>query len=110
MVRRVVAVRGQVRFELECSPRFDYGRAEHTVEPHEHGVLFQSANCALALETDAPLRTYDGAPQASFSLSQAESTTFVLTEVFGGEGTKSPGAAGVWPFRAGGFLSTCWRA
>ena len=33
VVRRVVAVRGQVRFEMECSPRFDYGRAEHTVEP-----------------------------------------------------------------------------
>ena len=29
LVRRVVAVRGQVRFELECAPRFDYGRAEH---------------------------------------------------------------------------------
>src|SRR2546429_4881173 len=32
LVRRVVAVRGQARFELECSPRFDYSRAEHTVE------------------------------------------------------------------------------
>ena len=26
---------------------------------------------------------------------------------FLGEGAKSPGAAGVWPFRAGGLLSTC---
>ncbi|MFZ0975206.1 MAG: glycoside hydrolase family 15 protein [Solirubrobacteraceae bacterium] len=83
LVRRVVAVRGEVRFELECSPRFDYGRAGHTVEPHEHGVLFQSANCVLALETDAPLRAYDGAAHASFSLSQGESATFVLEHVVG---------------------------
>ena len=26
---------------------------------------------------------------------------------FLGEGVKSPGAVGVWPFRAGGFVSTC---
>ena len=50
LVHRVVAARSEVRFEPECSPRFDYCRAEHTVAPHEHGVLFQSANCVLALE------------------------------------------------------------
>jgi GH15 family glucan-1,4-alpha-glucosidase len=30
LVRRVVAARSEVRFELECSPRFDSGRAGHT--------------------------------------------------------------------------------
>ena len=34
LVRRVVAVRGQVRFEMECSPRFDYGsRGTHGRAP-----------------------------------------------------------------------------
>ena len=70
LVRRVVAVRGQVPFELECSPRFDYARAEHTVERHEHGVLFRSQDCTLALETETPLRVGDGAARASFALSQ----------------------------------------
>ena len=46
-------------------------------------MLFQSANCVLALETDAPLRAYDGAAKASFSLSQGESATFVLEHVVG---------------------------
>jgi GH15 family glucan-1,4-alpha-glucosidase len=83
LVRRVVAVRGQVPFELECSPRFDYARAEHTVERHEHGVLFRSADCTLALETETPLRVCDGAAHASFSLSQGESATFILEHVVG---------------------------
>ena len=46
-------------------------------------MLFQSANCVLALETDAPLRAYDGAAHASFSLSQGESATFVLEHAVG---------------------------
>jgi GH15 family glucan-1,4-alpha-glucosidase len=73
LVRRVLAVRGQVGFELDCSPRFDYGRAEHTVERRQHGVLFRSADCALALGTETPLRTVDDrAARASFSLSQGK--------------------------------------
>jgi GH15 family glucan-1,4-alpha-glucosidase len=84
LVRRVVAVRGQVRFELECSPRFDYGRAEHAVERDQHGVLFRSADCAVALGTETPLRVCDGAARASFGLSHGESATFVLEHVTSG--------------------------
>jgi GH15 family glucan-1,4-alpha-glucosidase len=83
LVRRVLAVRGQVGFEMECSPRFDYGRAEHALERHEHGVLFRSAGCTLALETETPLRARDGAARASFTLSQGESATFTLEHVVG---------------------------
>jgi GH15 family glucan-1,4-alpha-glucosidase len=32
LIRRVVAVRGRMRFELECAPRFDYGRERHELE------------------------------------------------------------------------------
>ena len=83
LVRRVLAVRGQLRFELECSPRFDYGRAEHTLERHLHGVLFRSPGCTLALETETPLEAGDGAARAAFTLSQGDSATFVLEHVPG---------------------------
>ncbi|HEY2654478.1 MAG TPA: trehalase-like domain-containing protein [Solirubrobacteraceae bacterium] len=83
VVRRLLAVRGQVGFELDCSPRFDYGRAEHAVERHEHGVLFRSPDCTLSLATETPLQIVDGAARASFSLSQGESATFVLEHVVG---------------------------
>jgi GH15 family glucan-1,4-alpha-glucosidase len=83
VVRRVIAVRGQVLFEMECSPRFDYGRAEHALERHEHGVLFSTPGCTLALETETPLWAVDGAARASFALCQGESATFVLEHVVG---------------------------
>ena len=50
LIRRVVVVRGEMEFEIEVQPRFDYGRAEHEVEMHPHGVLFRSPDLTLALE------------------------------------------------------------
>jgi len=32
LVRMARVVRGQMRFVFECAPRFDYGRADHTLE------------------------------------------------------------------------------
>jgi GH15 family glucan-1,4-alpha-glucosidase len=81
LVRRVVAVRGQVPFQLECSPRFDYARAPHDVENHQHGVLFRSPDCVLALETEMPLEVRDGGAHASFVLNAGDSATFILEHV-----------------------------
>ena len=39
-----------MRFMIEVQPRFDYGRAEHEVEMHPHGVVFRSPDLTLALE------------------------------------------------------------
>ncbi|MFB4300891.1 glycoside hydrolase family 15 protein [Actinomadura sp. NTSP31] len=43
LVRLVRVVRGQMRFVVECSPAFDYGRVDHKYEIGEHGVAFRSA-------------------------------------------------------------------
>ena len=50
LLRRVVVVRGTMEFELEVQPRFDYGREEHEIEMHPHGVLFRAPSLSLALE------------------------------------------------------------
>jgi GH15 family glucan-1,4-alpha-glucosidase len=83
LVRRVIAVRGEMRFILEVAPRFDYGRAPHELERHTDGVLFRSPACTLALETDTPLELRDGDVHASFTLRAGESATFVLEHVPG---------------------------
>jgi GH15 family glucan-1,4-alpha-glucosidase len=80
LVRRVIAVRGQMDFVLECEPRFDYGRIEHTIEVHEHGAVFrpdsqphQMLRSAVALKT-----TERGGVCGSFTLHSGESCAFVL--------------------------------
>ena len=81
LIRRVVAVRGQMRFAVDIQPRFDYGRAPHHVERHPCGALFRSPDCVLALETSTPLEIRDGRDvHASFTLSAGESATFILQD------------------------------
>ena len=56
LLRRVIAVRGEMTFMLECRPRFDYGRAKHTTLTGETGATFSSDDLRLALVTSVGLR------------------------------------------------------
>jgi GH15 family glucan-1,4-alpha-glucosidase len=49
LVRLVRCVRGQIRFELECAPRFDYGRQPHELELTEEGAVFRTPTLQLTL-------------------------------------------------------------
>src|SRR5262245_29639340 len=50
LVRRAKTVRGTVRFRMRCDPRFDYGRATHTVEQRgDREVLFAGRSGAREL-------------------------------------------------------------
>src|SRR5919109_363860 len=51
LIRRVVAVRGEMRFRLDLQPRFNYGRDPHRTEQYEHGVVFEAPEISLALQT-----------------------------------------------------------
>jgi GH15 family glucan-1,4-alpha-glucosidase len=89
LLRRVVVVRGQMDFMIEVQPRFDYGRAEHEVEMHPHGVLFRSPDLTLALEGaiartmghDRRLERRGAGIVATFSLEAGDAQTFVLERV-----------------------------
>jgi GH15 family glucan-1,4-alpha-glucosidase len=43
LVRMLRCVRGQVTFEIEIAPRFDYGREPHTTHVTEEGVVFEGS-------------------------------------------------------------------
>jgi GH15 family glucan-1,4-alpha-glucosidase len=89
LVRRVIVVRGMVEFFCEIAPRFDYGRAEHEMELHPHGILFRSDVLTLALEgaiakAMGPDRAADrikGGVSVRFTLAAGESHTFQLSRV-----------------------------
>jgi GH15 family glucan-1,4-alpha-glucosidase len=82
LIRRVLGVRGEIRFRVEVEPRFNYARDPHQVFFHETGVLFRSPDLCLALETATPLRQHGEADvHAEFTLVAGEVATFVLEQV-----------------------------
>jgi GH15 family glucan-1,4-alpha-glucosidase len=86
MIRRVLAVRGHVRFVVDAAPRFDYARARHEVALTEHGALFRSPDLGLRLSTSCPFEIVDtGDVRARITLHAGETATFVLDRVEPGE-------------------------
>jgi GH15 family glucan-1,4-alpha-glucosidase len=82
LIRRVLGVRGEMRFRIEVEPRFNYARDPHEVFFHENGVLFRSPDLCLALESATPLRQgSEMGVHADFTLLPGESATFVLEQV-----------------------------
>jgi hypothetical protein len=80
IVRRLVCVRGRMRLRLECEPRFDYGRADHTVAVGYHGAVFGSPGLSLALSSPVPLTSTGRGVTAEVLLTAGESVTFTLSE------------------------------
>jgi nucleotide-binding universal stress UspA family protein len=83
LVRRVKAIRGELRFRLECEPRFDYGRDRHDVLLHDGGAVFRSAELCLALSGPVTLAASTVGVSARFALAEGESATFVLESTDG---------------------------
>src|SRR5262245_41447962 len=56
IVRRAKAVQGDVAFVMRCAPRFDYGRATHTIERTSQGILFvPTSGPAMRLRSSVPV-------------------------------------------------------
>jgi GH15 family glucan-1,4-alpha-glucosidase len=49
LVRLVRVVRGQMRFRIDCQPRFNYGRDTHQTDLTSDGVVFRSNGMTLNL-------------------------------------------------------------
>jgi GH15 family glucan-1,4-alpha-glucosidase len=49
LVRQLKVVRGTMRFMAEIKPRFDYGRAKHTLDITSDGFVFSSGDMHLTL-------------------------------------------------------------
>ena len=49
LVRMVRCVRGEMSFEIDVAPRFDYGRKAHQIEVTENGAVFSTDALTLTL-------------------------------------------------------------
>ncbi|MFV1858653.1 MAG: glycoside hydrolase family 15 protein [Anaerolineales bacterium] len=91
LIRRAKTVRGEVRYEIRCEPRFNYARDTHQVEIQDGEVLFKSDSMALRLRTEVPLNvTDDGAVFGEFTLGTGQTAAFVLEKVGRSSPSSSP--------------------
>lgn len=65
--RRVEVITGKITWTLQCSPRFQYGKAQATAENHRDGLLFRDpdSEATAALFATVPLATSGPTGQAA---------------------------------------------
>jgi GH15 family glucan-1,4-alpha-glucosidase len=83
IVRVVRAVRGAVRFRLECQPAFDYARRSHQVTLEGRGAVFEAPGMRLSLVSRFPLARQGTGVATEFLLHPGEPSTFILRQVEG---------------------------
>jgi GH15 family glucan-1,4-alpha-glucosidase len=90
LVRRAKSVRGEVRFQMRCDPRFDYARATHTTELRSDTEVLFTGRCgdaelALRLRSSVPMRVDNGVALADFTLTADRSAWFVFEVAAAGD-------------------------
>ncbi|WAL67750.1 glycoside hydrolase family 15 protein [Amycolatopsis cynarae] len=85
IIRRVLAVRGEMRFVVDVAPRFDYARARHEVALTPHGAHFGTSELELSLSTRCPIEIVDGDVRACVTLRAGETAAFVLERIEPGQ-------------------------
>lgn len=88
IVRKVKAIRGNIKLEMHCKPRFHYGQAEHETTKKEGRLIFKSknnGNTTMRLLSSCALKTVKHDGFASFTLKESEKALFVLEVVYEGD-------------------------
>ncbi len=88
LIRRLKVVHGEIKFQMTCAPRFDYGRAKHTVKKRHGEVTFREQgkqHIILRLHPSVAVKIQDGDAVAEFTLRAGDSVSFILEEVTRGK-------------------------
>ena len=84
LIRRAKCVRGEVKFQMACDPRLDYGRAKQQVKLlSEKEALFipdcgERSISPIRLRAEVPLVIRQGRVESEFVLSAGQSALFIL--------------------------------
>ena len=93
IIRMLRVIKGQVRFNMRCAPRFNYGRSGHKTCFEQTSICFSpdSADCpSMALHATFPLEIDGLDATASFTLNAGETAMIAFGEV--DEEEKDPAA------------------
>ncbi len=78
IVRMVRAPRGEVNLRFQIAPRFDYGRARHTLELGERSAVFTSGDSTLQVAASVPMQRRENDVFGTFTARAREVVGFVL--------------------------------
>src|SRR5437879_1495757 len=78
IVRVIRSVRGDMKFRLECAPRFDYGRQTHDLKMGQHGATFTAGSTSMNLNATMPLTAVGSDVHAEFVLHEGEEAGVIL--------------------------------
>jgi GH15 family glucan-1,4-alpha-glucosidase len=80
IIRIAAAVRGPVRFRMECRPAFDYARTPHEIRLEGEGrnAVFASTEQQFALMSPVPLERDASGAIAEFTLESGQQAVFAL--------------------------------
>jgi GH15 family glucan-1,4-alpha-glucosidase len=78
IVRVIRSVRGDMKFRLECAPRFDYGRQTHDLKMGQHGATFTAGSTSMNLNATMPLTAAGSDVHAEFMLHEGEEAGVIL--------------------------------
>jgi GH15 family glucan-1,4-alpha-glucosidase len=85
LIRRVTTIRGDVHYEMNCTPRFNYAMDSHRIlriSPYE--VIFESSSkqsISLRLISSVPLKIINGDVFSEFKLGAGETADFILKHI-----------------------------
>jgi len=82
LVRRIKAIRGRIRCQMNCAPRFDYGRSAHDARRDGDAVVFECGVHAPGLRLASSVQLSVDATgrdaRAEFELAEGASAWFAL--------------------------------
>lgn len=82
IMRMVRVIKGEVRFEMRCAPRFDYARAKHKVTRDGESIRFDPSGKfpSMRLHATFPMEIDGSDATAVFTLKPDETATVVFGE------------------------------
>ena len=84
ILRMLRVIKGQIKFEMRCAPRFNYARSGHVAHMEESAVCFapDAGDCpSMALHATFPMQLDGNDAVASFTLNAGETAMLAFGEV-----------------------------
>ncbi len=85
IVRRIKAIHGTAQMKIRCAPAFNFARdITEKIEVKGQGAFFRSRDLSLYLASSIALKTTESEIVGEFTLTQGQTTSFILSEIRGG--------------------------